>query len=538
MRKRILALLLSMILAVTLIAPAWSSTLNALPEWPDEAVYGVFNLDKPHEVAQRIAGSFFFKALTLIEPVFEMAGWWLKEFPVVSASVAVGMGEEGFSLQGAIKFVDGKKDLLDRMAKGKGGEKDIDALFNNPVPGMVTLVPFEGNLYSVVADGMALVLATVEQDMLLIGFTPEDIDAARSALNFGEKRMKLDRRLPQGSFFYFHDNGMAASELQAESKGVLKDPEGNLIAELGWDASDYRYDFSVFTNFAKVFSLAADVPSDPLPMRDRVLMGGGKPWLALMGRTFLEKKHFDEMKEAAGEEYSMIMGMVKQFGFTEESILNMLKSVGMVFGGEASIFGAPMPGGYFYVSGEPGEINLLLPLMEMAVQESGLPFEPVTRPGWTALYAMRDPVDVMMGIKDGMVMVGVLNPDSMDSEPELSDRMRALYEDSSLNGFLHFDAKVLRNYALSLLDPEGIVAAFAEDDEDLVEVIPLFLEGLKASLEFRSLDITGSAMERADFTFITEDVNQEDVDAITALAEKWGELASDEDDDEEDEDED
>jgi hypothetical protein len=143
-----------------------------------------------------------------------------------------------------------------------------------------------------------------------------------------------------------------------------------------------------------------------------------------------------------------------------------------------------------------------------------------------------------MGIKDGMVMVGVLNPDSMDSEPELSDRMRALYEDSSLNGFLHFDAKVLRNYALSLLDPEGIVAAFAEDDEDLVEVIPLFLEGLKASLEFRSLDITGSAMERADFTFITEDVNQEDVDAITALAEKWGELASDEDDDEEDEDED
>ena len=50
MKKRILSVSLSLILAITLVVPAWSSTLKALPHWPDVAVYAVFNLDKPHRV--------------------------------------------------------------------------------------------------------------------------------------------------------------------------------------------------------------------------------------------------------------------------------------------------------------------------------------------------------------------------------------------------------------------------------------------------------------------------------------------------------
>ncbi|GAB1485279.1 hypothetical protein MASR2M79_03260 [Aminivibrio sp.] len=50
--------------------------------------------------------------------------------------------------------------------------------------------------------------------------------------------MKLDRRLPQGSFFFFHDSGMAASELQAESDGVLKDPVETFWPRRASNASD------------------------------------------------------------------------------------------------------------------------------------------------------------------------------------------------------------------------------------------------------------------------------------------------------------
>ncbi|GAB1427310.1 hypothetical protein MASR2M17_07360 [Aminivibrio sp.] len=64
------------------------------------------------------------------------------------------------------------------MAEGKGEEGDVDALINSPVPGEAILAPFEGST-AVISGGMALVLASVEQDMVLVGFTPEDIAATR-----------------------------------------------------------------------------------------------------------------------------------------------------------------------------------------------------------------------------------------------------------------------------------------------------------------------------------------------------------------------
>lgn len=534
MKKKISALFLSLVLVAFIAAPGWTGTIDALPQWPDSAMYGVVNLEKPDEFVQRLVDSYLFKVITALDPEIKMAEEWLRQFPVISASVAVGYGEKGFSLQGAIRFTDAKKDILARMAEGKGEEGDVDALINSPVPGELILAPFEGSTYAVINNGMALVLASVEQDMVLVGFTPEDIAAAREALNDGSKRMKLDRRLPQGSFFFFHDNGMAASELQAQSDGVLKDPVGNLLAELGINASDKGYDFSVFTNFAKVFSLAADTPSQPLTKDDRILIGGGKPWFTLVGRPFLEKKHFQVLREAAAggdtdaAEAVQFLDAARQFGLDEDAILKIIKTVGMVFGGQTKLFGSPLPGGYFYLSGETKEVHLLLPLMEMAARESGMPFEPVTKAGWTAFYVLKDPVDFVMGIRDGVLLAGFLSPEALDAAPELSGRMKALYGDDKLQGFLHFDAKVVRDAILSLLDPEGPWSVFISEEPDLVEGIPYILEGLKGSLEFRSLDILASDMERADFTIMTEEAKQEEIDAISAMAAKWSALGAEE----------
>ena len=534
MKKKISALFLSLVLVAFIAAPGWTGTLDALPQWPDSAMYGVVNLEKPDEFVQRLVDSYLFKVITALDPEIKMAEEWLRQFPVISASVAVGYGEKGFSLQGAIRFTDAKKDILARMAEGKGEEGDVDALINSPVPGELILAPFEGSTYAVINNGMALVLASVEQDMVLVGFTPEDIAAAREALNDGSKRMKLDRRLPQGSFFFFHDNGMAASELQAQSDGVLKDPVGNLLAELGINASDKGYDFSVFTNFAKVFSLAADTPSQPLTKDDRILIGGGKPWFTLVGRPFLEKKHFQVLREAAAggdtdaAEAVQFLDAARQFGLDEDAILKIIKTVGMVFGGQTKLFGSPLPGGYFYLSGETKEVHLLLPLMEMAARESGMPFEPVTKAGWTAFYVLKDPVDFVMGIRDGVLLAGFLSPEALDAAPELSGRMKALYGDDKLQGFLHFDAKVVRDAILSLLDPEGPWSVFISEEPDLVEGIPYILEGLKGSLEFSSLDILASDMERADFTIMTEEAKQEEIDVISAMAAKWSALGAEE----------
>ncbi len=125
----------------------------------------------------------------------------------------------------------------------------------------------------------------------------------------------------------------------------------------------------------------------------------GNPWFTLVGRPFLEKKHFQVLREAAaGGDYDaaqavQFLDAAQQFGLDEDAILKILKTVGMVFGGQTKLFGSPLPGGYLYLSGETKEVHLLLPLMEMAARESGMPFEPVTKAGWTAFYALKDPVD-------------------------------------------------------------------------------------------------------------------------------------------------
>ncbi|HPK06972.1 MAG TPA: hypothetical protein PK773_04160, partial [Aminivibrio sp.] len=120
MKRRLSALFLSLLLVAALVAPGWSGTLDALPQWPDSAMYGVVNLEKPNEIVQRVVNSYLFKTITALDPGIKMAEEWLKQFPVTSASVVFGLGEKGFSMQGAIRFTDAKKDILARMAEGKG----------------------------------------------------------------------------------------------------------------------------------------------------------------------------------------------------------------------------------------------------------------------------------------------------------------------------------------------------------------------------------------------------------------------------------
>ena len=73
MRRRLSALFLSMLLVAVIAAPGWSGTLDALPQWPDSAMYGVVNLEKPNEMVQRVVNSYLFKVITAIQPDIKMA---------------------------------------------------------------------------------------------------------------------------------------------------------------------------------------------------------------------------------------------------------------------------------------------------------------------------------------------------------------------------------------------------------------------------------------------------------------------------------
>ncbi|NLB82948.1 MAG: hypothetical protein GX791_01750 [Synergistaceae bacterium] len=542
MKKRFSAAFLFLFLMVFLALPAGAGTLDALPPWSDNDLYGVIHIDQPNAVLQRVVSSYLYRSAAAYAPEMEMLTGWLGNLPVTSLSLAAGQTEKGYSLQGAATFTEGKKDLLAKLAEGKGKEGDFEALVDSPMPGQLLLVPDQGSNYAVVADGIALFLLTVEKDMILFGFSPEDLAAAREALQNESKRMKVTRSLPQGSFFRFHDNGMVASEIQTDSMGALKAPVEPLEAEVGYEMTEKGFNFSLFSNFAKVFGVAEpDGAVHPIPMEDLLLVGGGKPWFSAIGQSFFKKSHIQALRDsaAAGDEDAVeVVGLLdaaKQFGIDDDALISILKTVGVVLGGQTRAFENTLPGGYFYLSGKKEDVALLLPIIEMTAKESGMPFEALTLPGWTALYAIKDPVDFVMGIRDGTVVFGLLNPEGLSSAPELSASMKTLYERKDLYAFFNLDMAAVRSTLLSLLNPEGAMASLLLEME-IAEVLPWVLEGLKLTAEIDSINIQAAAADRADFSVFTTAPDPKEIEQMDVFAARWQELAPEEDYEEEESD--
>ena len=543
MKKRFSAAFIFLFLTLFLTLPAGAGTLDALSPWSDNDLYGVIHIERPNAVLQRVVSSYLYRSAAAYVPEMEMLTGWLGNLPMTSLSLAAGQTEKGYSLQGAATFTEGKKQLLAKIAEGKGEEGDFEALVDSPMPGQLLLVPDQGSNYAVVADGMALVLLTVEKDMVLFGLSPEDLAAAREALQSESKRMKVTRSLPQGSFFRFHDNGMVAAEIQADSMGALKAPVEPLRAEVGYELTDRGFDLSVFSNFAKVFGVAEpDGATHPIPMEDLLLIGGGRPWFSAIGQSFFKKSHIQALRDsaAAGDEDAAevveLLDAAKQFGIDDDALISILKTVGIVLGGQTRAFGNTLPGGYFYLSGKKEDVALLLPLLEMAAKESGMAFEPLALPGWTALYVLKDPGDFVMGIRDGTIVFGLLNPEGLSSAPELSPAMKALYDRKDLYAFFNLDMAAVRSALLSLLNPEGPFAPLLME-MDMAEELPWILEGLKLTAEIDSLNIRAAAADRADFSVYTTLPDPKEIEQMDTFAARWQELAP-EDEDEEEESED
>ncbi|MEA4881731.1 MAG: hypothetical protein VB045_09695 [Synergistaceae bacterium] len=154
------------------------------------------HIDRPGGVLQRIVSSYLYRSASAYAPEMRMLTGWLGNLSVTSLSLAAGQTEKGYSLQGAAAFREDKRNLLAKLAEGKGEEGDFEALVDSPMPGQLLLFPDQGSNYALISGGIALVLLTVEKDMVLFGFSPEDLAAARGALQSESKRMKIPRSLP------------------------------------------------------------------------------------------------------------------------------------------------------------------------------------------------------------------------------------------------------------------------------------------------------------------------------------------------------
>lgn len=150
---------------------------------------------------------------------------------------------------------------------------------------------------------------------------------------------------------------------------------------------------------------------------------------------------------------------------------------------------------------------------------------------------MKDPGDFVMGIREGTIVFGLLNPEGLSSAPELSASMKTLYERKDLYGFFNLDMAAVRSTLLSLLNPEGPFAPLLLEME-IAEVLPWVLEGLKFTAEIDSLNIQAAAADRADFSVFTVAPDPKEIEQMDVFAARWTELAPEEEEEESEDSED
>jgi len=506
-----------------------AGTFNALPPRSDTAICGVVHLEKAGEMCRRIGNSL------LVEKIAELSGnpalGWLQSAPVESLSLSLGYDERGFALQGALSFGEGKKEMLEKLARGEGEEGDLDSLLDFPLSPDYFLVPFDESTYGVIHQGMALVLLSVEKDMLLVGFSPEDLAASREALEDPSKRMEIARFLPQENFFRFYDDGSLAEALRQQSGGILGEPAGALTAELGLACSEAGWELAMRNNLPEVYPLPEGVARrSPMAPREKILLGGGNPWLVAMSTVPLDLEHLQALRKAAEEgqedaiQATAILDELAAMGVDDATLVGALKTLGLVMGGESRAFESPVPGGYLYISGEEEALEKLAPLMQGIVTESGLPFEFLETPPWDLLFSLADPCDVVVGLRKGLFLLGSLSVASLSGAPESTPPLEALLARDDLFGFLHVDGNRIRKDLISLLDPEGPWVPLIQES-GLAEGVPMLIQGIQAFGELNHLELAVAGFDRLDLVLATEEPDPEEMAFRNELTARWMELA-------------
>lgn len=529
MKRRLCSAILTVFALVLFATQVGAAVTDIVPPWPETAGVFVLHLDNPDSLLSRVESSHLFQSATQFVPEMALLSEIMKGIPIKGVTVAVKIAEEDVeALCGAVQFSGDKRAVLDTLAAGKGTTSDLDALLGLPVEGTAELELVEGSIYSLTGEGLPPLTVAPEGDMLLFGGSTEDLTQARDALADETKRMTVPRGLPQASYLYFRDNGLVGAQIQEESGGYLRATGEKLFLEVGFDPADDGYHLSFFTNMTTAF-VGREGASDPvhpaaLAQEDQLLIGSGTPWLTMLGRVILHASDLQAVRDATAadedlKDAAQVLDMAKSFGIDDNALISILRSVGLVMGGKTTVMGMPLQGGYLHVSGEKKDVELLIPIMEKVVADMGLPFQREEVPGWTILYAIREPVGAIMGIRGNTVVLGAIDPDALAASPTLSPKMANLYGDEKLLAFLNLDGRELRGILLSLLDPDGPWSGLIA--EQAGSEIPLLMEVLKSVVEFEAFEIRCDSMERFHLSLYTAPADQGELDAITAMAEKW-----------------
>lgn len=493
-------------------APAATrKTLAALPAWTAPRL--VVHIGELSDIASRLGSSWLLDFALDIRPERKALLEWLNSFPMESFSLVRGLSrDDEDTFHGAIRFNDDRADVLARLEElplpddDDEAEAELQALLYrlSGIPNV--LVHGEGirfqadfveerkNLYSIsgvsglfdqwltLHDVFVSVADGGGEKLLLVASSPEGIERARNALGDESARLEIARRNPEkANFVQIADDASGSGTDDMLDNMYWIEPKAPAGLELSLGLSDDAIELSLWHTFFNVLLGDSFRPKGAWRADDAgFAFGGGNPWLAGAFSPGLDEKDFlDLLIFLAHGDDDQVRDMFKEIGVDLSTLSGAFRSIGLVLGGNASLCGEPAPGGYVFVSGDAEKMRTLLPIVTLLLNSRlSHSFEAVDREGWDVFYAVNDEyreraggMPWYAGVKDGVLMMGILADDDLETEPYIDWPEGGGDGSLLLAGSLDFSLFVERcgKFIDAIPLPKAYEAAGAVDLEDLFE---------------------------------------------------------------------
>ncbi len=465
------------VLLTFLASTAWGAVpQEALSAKPEGAVYAVLNVDDLGGLARNILSS---ENIDLFAPLMDedtlngarMASAIVSKMPVRDAALVVGTDENLVPfLQIALALPEDLRPKLDLVANGKAKAEDIvslvlgdGALAFGPLIAAVPEQGAQGTWYSL--NGQLAVAA--REGLLLVGLSSADLEASIKALAAPTERLAVKRRHEARSFSMLHLDFPTllkiAKEQEAKEKSgekeekKLDDVDLNALRDYFKAPLEIEYGFERKPDSFLV-SMAANVEEalnsvylkrlsqlKPVPGGELFLTGAGRPLFALSSKVSFKGADLEVYPEIAKLWKEGIQTLAR-YGITEAEVESLLSgSVSLVCGGSSTFAGAKTSGVYLALTGRDGAASSIFrKATENEELAAMLPAAPVDVKDWEKVLQVDPamlPVSALLGVKGETLFLGLQDAASLNAAPELSERLKALLEKTSMGtSFIDFES--------------------------------------------------------------------------------------------------
>ena len=473
------ALLGLAVLLAALVPAAWGAVpQDALSAKPAGAIYSVFQVDDLGNLVRSFLSS---DNIDLFAPLMgeeELEGLRMAAAIVSKMSVkttALLAGTDGNLtpfFQAALSLPAELKNQLGLVESGKAKPEDIVSL----VLGDGALV-FGPLLNVELQDGAqgpyfllnGQVALAARDGLLLVGLSPNDLEASLKALVDPKERLSVKRRHEARNFSLLHLDFPTLIKVAKDQKGREKadKKDGKKIDEIDFDVLgayfkapleiEYGIDrepgsllFSMGVNLEEALSdayLKRFAKMEPVPGGELFLTGGGRPLFALSSKLSVKGSDLDVYPEIA-KLWKDGIKQLARYGITEPEVEDLLSgSVSLVCGGSATVAGAKVPGVYLALTGRGGAASSIFKkVTENAEFAATPPAAPVDVKDWEMVLQIDSslfpfPIPILLGVKGETLFVGVQDAAGLNIAPEISGSLKALLEKGSLStSFFDFEA--------------------------------------------------------------------------------------------------